>query len=64
LITIAETDSVKYQKDLTEAYEYLGAFYYITGDFANSRTYWEKVKAIDPENAKAKVALEDLKKKK
>jgi len=64
LIVIAEEDSVKYRKELIEALEYLGAFYYLTGDYTNSKVYWTRVKAIDPENEKAEVALNDMKGKK
>lgn len=64
VIRIAEQDSTKYQKEMLEALEYLGAFFYIKKDLAVSKDYWEKVKQIDPQNAKAKAALEDLKKAK
>lgn len=64
LIVLTEADPVKYRKELLESLEYLGAYFYLTGDFANSKIYWEKVKTLDPENEKAKVALEDMKGKK
>jgi tetratricopeptide (TPR) repeat protein len=62
-ISIAEEDTEKNKKELIEAYSYLGYFYYITKEYTNSRDFWEKVKALDPENVQAKEALADLKTK-
>jgi len=48
-------------KDLTEAYKYLGFYYYINKDYPNARINWEKVKAIDPNDKQALDALKDMK---
>jgi tetratricopeptide (TPR) repeat protein len=56
-----EEDSVKYVRELTEAYKYLGFYYYITKDYPNARINWEKVKAIDPTDKQALDALKDMK---
>lgn len=54
------TDTEKNKKDLLEAYQYLGAYYY-EKDKAKAKDYWTKVQEIDPKNEKAKRALEALK---
>ena len=54
-------DPVKNKVDIIEANAYLGYYYFIKKDNANSKTYWLKVKEIDPNNEKAKKALEAIK---
>lgn len=56
----AGTPSEKNRRDLIEAYEYMGAYYY-EKDKAKSKEVWTKLKEIDPNNVKAKKALEGLK---
>jgi tetratricopeptide (TPR) repeat protein len=58
-----EEDSTKFKKELLEAYKYLGFYYYITKDYANSKVNWEKVQALDPSDQQALDALKDLKTK-
>lgn len=67
LVPKLEVDSVKYAKDLQEAYEYLAFYYFkqynITKEQDNGRKAIEfsrKIQAIDPENEKAKVILKEL----
>jgi tetratricopeptide (TPR) repeat protein len=55
------TNTAKYVRELTEAYKYLGFYYYIKKDYPNARIYWEKVKAIDPNDKQALDALKDMK---
>ena len=38
-----------------------GYYYFVKEDVANSKTYWEKILAIDPEHEVAKRALEAMK---
>lgn len=58
----AQTDSVKYTKELLDSYEYLGWYYYIsTTNYPLSKTYYNRIIAIDPKNIKAKKALDLLK---
>lgn len=47
------TDNIR----LVEAYRYLGYYYLVKDDKENSKTYWNKVLEIDPENEAAKQAL-------
>lgn len=62
-ITLSEPDAVKNARELTEAYKYLGFFYYQSKDYVNSKLFWEKVKVIDPADKQANDALADLKTK-
>jgi tetratricopeptide (TPR) repeat protein len=43
--------------DLKEAYSYLGYYYYVQKNSAQSRENWEKVLTIDPQDERAKEAL-------
>ena len=57
VVVLAEPDSAKYVKELMSAYKYLGFYYFITKDFVNSKIWWEKVKAMDPNDKQASDAL-------
>jgi len=56
-------DPVKYKKELSEIYAYMGFYYYLKEDTVTSLDFWKKLLEIDPENAKAKEAIESLEKK-
>lgn len=47
---------------LLEAYNYLGYYYYMKSDQANTALYWGKVLELDPDNKNAKLVLDDIKK--
>lgn len=49
------------QKQLVEAYSYLAYYYYLKEDMETSKTYWNKILAIDPENQTAIKALRSIK---
>jgi len=51
----------KSNNDLKEAYSYLGYYYYVQKDIALSRTNWQKVLSIDPQDERAKEALKAIK---
>lgn len=53
-------DPVKYKKELSEIYAYLGFYYYVKGDTATSIDFWKKLLEIDPENIKALEAIKSL----
>ena len=58
VVVLAEPDSAKYAKELMSAYKYLGSYYFIiTKDYTNSKIWWEKVKAMDPNDKQAIDAL-------
>jgi tetratricopeptide (TPR) repeat protein len=58
VVVLAESDSAKYSKELMSAYKYLGSYYFIiTKDFVNAKIWWEKVKAMDPNDKQAIDAL-------
>lgn len=59
-ITISQEDTTKFKKELIEAYSYLGYYYYLKTDNANSKLYWQKVYALDPKNTQAVEALKSL----
>lgn len=48
-------------KLLIEPYQYLGYYYFVKEDNATAKSYYEKIKAIDPQNAVANQVLEALK---
>ncbi|GBU07420.1 hypothetical protein AwDysgo_07510 [Bacteroidales bacterium] len=48
-------------KDLIEAYSYLGYYFYLNGDMDSSKDRWRKILEKDPDNAVAKQALDGLK---
>lgn len=55
------TDTKKFMKEITEAYEYLGYYYLVQKDTVKAKEMWLKLKEIDPNNVKAQKALESLK---
>jgi tetratricopeptide (TPR) repeat protein len=61
LVEKASADSVKYGKDILEAYNYLGYYYLVNKQYCESLGYWDKIVILDPANQNAKDALEDLK---
>ncbi|HTX89483.1 MAG TPA: tetratricopeptide repeat protein [Bacteroidales bacterium] len=67
MIEKALVDTVKYSKELVEAYEYLSYYYLkqfnITKEQENGRKsieYCQKILVLDPENEKAKAILKEL----
>lgn len=46
---------------LVECYSYLGYYYLLKSDYPVSKEYWNKILAIDPDNATAKRALDGIK---
>jgi tetratricopeptide (TPR) repeat protein len=61
LIEKASADSVKYSKDIVEAYSYLGYFYYLNKQYCQSMEYWDKILIIEPQNQTAIDALKGMK---
>jgi tetratricopeptide (TPR) repeat protein len=61
LIEKASIDSVKYSKDLIEAYNYLGYYYLVNKKYCDSLDFWQKLLAIEPANENAVSAIKDLK---
>jgi tetratricopeptide (TPR) repeat protein len=59
-LQISNEDTTRFKKELIEAYSYLGYYYYLKTDNANSKLYWQKVYAIDPKNVQAVEALKNL----
>lgn len=55
-------DPVKYKKEISEIYAYLGFYYYVKEDKPTSIDYWKKLLELDPENLKAQEAIKSLEK--
>jgi tetratricopeptide (TPR) repeat protein len=53
-------DPVKYKKELSEIYSYLGFYYFQKEEKITSVDYWKKLLEIDPENLKAQEAIRSL----
>lgn len=49
------------KKELIEAYQYLGYYYYLKKDLDNSKNFWTKILEIDPSNATANKAMNGIK---
>jgi tetratricopeptide (TPR) repeat protein len=56
-------DPVKYKKELSEIYAYLGFYYYVKEDTATSLENWRKLLEVDPESQVAQGAIKSLEKK-
>jgi tetratricopeptide (TPR) repeat protein len=61
LVEKASIDSVKYNKDILEAYNYLGYYYLVNKMYCESLGYWDKIAVLDPTNENAISAMKDLK---
>ncbi|HAQ18146.1 MAG TPA: hypothetical protein DCR40_02815 [Prolixibacteraceae bacterium] len=53
-------DMVKYKKEISEIYAYLGFYFYVKEEKAQSLDYWKKLLELDPENLKAQEAIKSL----
>lgn len=62
-LVILILDPVKYKKEISEVYAYLGFYYYVKEDKTTSVDYWKKLLELDPENLKAQEAIKSLEKK-
>lgn len=60
-IELAQTDPAKYKSDLITAYKYLGYYYFLQKDNATSKTFWLKVKELDPNDKQTNDVLKSLK---
>jgi tetratricopeptide (TPR) repeat protein len=60
-LQLSNEDTIKFKKELIEAYSYLGYYYFLKEDNTNSKLYWQKVFALDPKNVQAIEALKELK---
>jgi tetratricopeptide (TPR) repeat protein len=61
LIEMGLANPDKNKNDLIEAYSYLGYYYFVKKQNALSRTYWEKVLALNPADTRAIEALKAIK---
>ncbi|MEI6059194.1 MAG: tetratricopeptide repeat protein [Bacteroidota bacterium] len=61
LVEKASVDSVKYSKDILEAYYYLGYYCLVNKKYCDAMGYYYKISILDPASQNAKDALKDLK---
>jgi tetratricopeptide (TPR) repeat protein len=61
LLEKAGADSVKYSKDILEAYNFLGYYYLVNKKYCESLDYWDRILGIEPTNENANSAIKDLK---
>ena len=61
------SSTTKNKKDLIEAYSYFGYYHYlqskdgkIQSEVTTSKSFWEKVLALDPNDERAKAAIQAL----
>lgn len=59
-VQLAQTENADNPKLLIEPYMYLGYYYIVKEDNATAKSYYEKILAIDPQNATATQALSVL----
>ena len=60
-LTILESKPDASKSLLVECNSYLGYYYFVKNDFPTSKTYWNKILTIDPDNETARKALEGIK---
>jgi len=58
-LVISKAD-VKFNPVLIECYRYLGFFYFQKKDYTQSMVYWNKILAIEPNNAVAKSVIDGI----
>ncbi|MEJ8803585.1 tetratricopeptide repeat protein [Pontibacter sp. H249] len=61
-IKLAGNETEKYKKELIEANTYLGYYYYLKGERDNAVKHYTTVKQLDPANAQAEAALNEINK--
>lgn len=62
-LKILNNDHIKYKKEISEIYAYLGFYYYVKEDTATSIEHWKKLLEVDSGNMKAQEAIKSLEKK-
>ena len=55
-------NDARYNRVIIECYKYLGYYFLLQSDYETSKDYWNKILAIDPNDALAKTALEGIEK--
>ncbi len=62
-VSLAEPDTAnagKYKSGLLEAYRYLGYYYFLNKDIEKSKSWWNKVLILEPDDKQAKEVLKQL----
>ncbi len=61
VISLLESNPEKYKKELIESYQYLGVYFYKLKDNEQSKSYFNKILAIDPNDKFSLDVLKELK---
>jgi tetratricopeptide (TPR) repeat protein len=59
-LTVSNTDTTKFKKEIIEAYKYFGYYYFLKNDKPQSIEYWRKVLALDPNDPQANEVYKQL----
>jgi tetratricopeptide (TPR) repeat protein len=59
---LEKTNNAERKKEIIEAYQYLGYYYYLKEDLPNSLIYFNKIITIDPNNSVAQEAIKGIQK--
>ncbi|HVO75592.1 MAG TPA: tetratricopeptide repeat protein [Ignavibacteriaceae bacterium] len=59
-LSVSNSDTSKFRKEVIEAYKYLGYYYFLKNDKQESLEYWRKVLDLDPNDEQAKAAIKDM----
>jgi tetratricopeptide (TPR) repeat protein len=59
-LTVSNTDTTKFKKEIIEAYKYFGYYYFLKNDKQESLEYWRKVLSLDPNDEQANDAIKGL----
>jgi len=59
-LTVSNTDTSKFKKEVIEAYKYLGYYYFLKNDKQQSLEYWRKVLDLDPADEQAEDAIKGI----
>jgi len=55
LVEVAQTDSVRYAAELTEALIFLGSYYLSSGNYSQARAQYNRLSNVDPNNNDYKI---------
>jgi tetratricopeptide (TPR) repeat protein len=55
VLSLAQKDSVKNSSEIREALQYLGYYYYAKDDYNTSKSYYNRLVALDPNNKENKI---------
>jgi len=57
---LEKTNNAERKREMIEAYQYLGYYYYLKEDMPNSLIYFNKILVVDPNNTVAQEAIKGI----